>query len=56
MTGGSIVVVVLAVLALIIIAKMAIVVPQQSAYVVERLGRTAARSTRASTSSCRSWT
>ncbi|HET9261654.1 MAG TPA: stomatin-like protein [Vicinamibacterales bacterium] len=39
MTGGLIVFFVLAVLVLIIIAKTAIVVPQQSAYVVERLGR-----------------
>jgi len=38
-TGGLIVLVVFAVLVLIIIAKTAIVVPQQSAYVVERLGR-----------------
>ena len=39
MTGGLIVFLFLAVLVLIIIAKTAIVVPQQSAYVVERLGR-----------------
>jgi regulator of protease activity HflC (stomatin/prohibitin superfamily) len=39
MTGGLVVFFVLAVLVLIIIAKTAIVVPQQSAYVVERLGR-----------------
>src|SRR4249919_2503532 len=39
MTGGLIVFFFLAVLVLIIIAKTAIVVPQQSAYVVERLGR-----------------
>jgi regulator of protease activity HflC (stomatin/prohibitin superfamily) len=39
MTGGLIVFFILAVLVLIIIAKTAIVVPQQSAYVVERLGR-----------------
>jgi regulator of protease activity HflC (stomatin/prohibitin superfamily) len=39
MTGGLIVFFVLAVLVLIVIAKTAIVVPQQSAYVVERLGR-----------------
>ena len=39
MTGGLIVVFILAVLVLIVIAKTAIVVPQQSAYVVERLGR-----------------
>jgi regulator of protease activity HflC (stomatin/prohibitin superfamily) len=39
MTGGLIVFFVLAILVLIIIAKTAIVVPQQSAYVVERLGR-----------------
>src|SRR4029450_1488860 len=39
MTGGLVVFLVLAVLVLIIIAKTAIVVPQQSAYVVERLGR-----------------
>ena len=39
MTGGLIVVLVLAVLVLIIVAKTAVVVPQQSAYVVERLGK-----------------
>ena len=39
MTGGLIAFFVLAVLVLIVIAKTAIVVPQQSAYVVERLGR-----------------
>ena len=39
MTGGLIVLMILAFLVLIIIAKTAIVVPQQSAYVVERLGR-----------------
>ena len=39
MEGGFIVIVLVAVMALIIIAKTAIVVPQQSAYVVERLGR-----------------
>src|SRR5688572_31199530 len=39
MTGGLLVFFILAVLVLIIIAKTAIVVPQQSAYVVERLGR-----------------
>jgi regulator of protease activity HflC (stomatin/prohibitin superfamily) len=39
MTGGLIVFFVLAILVLIIIAKTAIVVPQQSAYVFERLGR-----------------
>ena len=39
MTGGLIVFFILAVLVLVIIAKTAIVVPQQSAYVVERLGR-----------------
>jgi regulator of protease activity HflC (stomatin/prohibitin superfamily) len=39
MTGSLIVFFILAVLVLIIIAKTAIVVPQQSAYVVERLGR-----------------
>ncbi len=39
MTGGLIVFFILALLVLIIIAKTAIVVPQQSAYVVERLGR-----------------
>ena len=39
MTGGLIVAVGLAFLALIIIAKTAVVVPQQSAFVVERLGR-----------------
>jgi regulator of protease activity HflC (stomatin/prohibitin superfamily) len=39
MSGGLVVLFVLAVLVLIIIAKTAVVVPQQSAYVVERLGR-----------------
>src|SRR5688572_4828413 len=39
MTGGLLVFFVLAILVLIVIAKTAIVVPQQSAYVVERLGR-----------------
>jgi regulator of protease activity HflC (stomatin/prohibitin superfamily) len=39
MTGGLIIFFILAVLVLIVIAKTAIVVPQQSAYVVERLGR-----------------
>jgi regulator of protease activity HflC (stomatin/prohibitin superfamily) len=36
---GAIVLIVLAILVVIIIAKTAVVVPQQSAYVVERLGR-----------------
>jgi regulator of protease activity HflC (stomatin/prohibitin superfamily) len=39
MSGGLVVFFVLAVLVLIIIARTAVVVPQQSAYVVERLGR-----------------
>ena len=39
MTGGLVIFFILAVLVLIVIAKTAIVVPQQSAYVVERLGR-----------------
>jgi len=39
MTGGVIVVFALALLVIIILAKTAIVVPQQSAFVVERLGR-----------------
>ena len=42
MTGGLFVVLILAVLVLIIMAKTAVVVPQQSAYVVERLGKYAA--------------
>lgn len=42
MSGGLFVVLLLAVLVLIIIAKTAVVVPQQSAYVVERLGKYAA--------------
>jgi regulator of protease activity HflC (stomatin/prohibitin superfamily) len=42
MTGGLFVVLLLAILVLIIIAKTAVVVPQQSAYVVERLGKYAA--------------
>jgi regulator of protease activity HflC (stomatin/prohibitin superfamily) len=37
-SGTAIVFVLLAILAIIIFAKTAIVVPQQSAYVVERLG------------------
>ena len=39
MTGPLIVFLVLAVLALFTLARTAIVVPQQSAYVVERLGK-----------------
>jgi regulator of protease activity HflC (stomatin/prohibitin superfamily) len=39
MTGGLLALFVLAILVLVTIAKTAIVVPQQSAYVVERLGR-----------------
>ena len=39
MEGGLIVLILFAALAVIILAKTAIVVPQQSAYVVERLGR-----------------
>jgi regulator of protease activity HflC (stomatin/prohibitin superfamily) len=39
MTGGLILAFIFAVLVLIVIARTAIVVPQQSAYVVERLGR-----------------
>ena len=39
MSGGLLVLVVLAVFVLITIGKTAVVVPQQSAYVVERLGR-----------------
>jgi len=39
MTGGLVIFFILAVLVLIVVAKTAIVVPQQSAYVVERLGR-----------------
>ena len=39
MTGGLIVLVVLAIFVLVTIAKTAVVVPQQSAYIVERLGR-----------------
>ena len=39
MTGGLLALLVLAFLVLIIVAKTAVVVPQQSAYVVERLGR-----------------
>ena len=37
--GGFIVVIALALLIIIVIAKTAVVVPQQSAYVVERLGK-----------------
>ena len=39
MTGGLLALVILTFLVLIIVAKTAVVVPQQSAYVVERLGR-----------------
>ena len=39
MTGGMLALLVLAFLVLIIVAKTAVVVPQQSAFVVERLGR-----------------
>jgi regulator of protease activity HflC (stomatin/prohibitin superfamily) len=39
LSGGLIVALVLAVFLIIIVAKTAVVVPQQSAYVVERLGR-----------------
>ena len=39
MTGGLVVFLILAILVLFVIAKTAIVVPQQSAYVVERLGK-----------------
>jgi regulator of protease activity HflC (stomatin/prohibitin superfamily) len=39
MSGGVIAALVLALLVVIVIAKTAVVVPQQSAYVVERLGR-----------------
>ena len=39
MTGGIVVFGILALLVIIVIAKTAVVVPQQSAYVVERLGR-----------------
>jgi regulator of protease activity HflC (stomatin/prohibitin superfamily) len=39
MEGGLIVLILAAVMTLIVLAKTAIVVPQQSAYVVERLGR-----------------
>lgn len=39
MEGGIFVVIVLALIVLLVIAKTAIVVPQQSAYVVERLGK-----------------
>ena len=39
MSAGTWVVLVLALLVLYVIAKTAVVVPQQSAYVVERLGK-----------------
>jgi regulator of protease activity HflC (stomatin/prohibitin superfamily) len=39
MEGGLLVIILLSVIVLIVLAKTAIVVPQQSAYVVERLGR-----------------
>jgi regulator of protease activity HflC (stomatin/prohibitin superfamily) len=38
-TGGLIVLAVLAILAIVVIAKTAVVVPQQNGYVVERLGK-----------------
>ena len=49
-TGPLIFTFVLAIFVLIVIAKTAIVVPQQSAYVVENLGATRRRSRPASTS------
>jgi regulator of protease activity HflC (stomatin/prohibitin superfamily) len=39
MEGGLFVIILLAIMTLVVLAKTAIVVPQQSAYVVERLGR-----------------
>ena len=39
MSGGMIVALVLAFLVILVIAKTAVIVPQQSAYVVERLGK-----------------
>jgi regulator of protease activity HflC (stomatin/prohibitin superfamily) len=39
MEGGVFVVIVLALIVLLVVAKTAVVVPQQSAYVVERLGK-----------------
>jgi regulator of protease activity HflC (stomatin/prohibitin superfamily) len=39
LTGGVVVVAVLALFAIVVIAKTAVVVPQQNAYVVERLGK-----------------
>ena len=39
MTGGIVILFLLAVFVLIVIAKTAVVVPQQHAYVVERLGK-----------------
>jgi regulator of protease activity HflC (stomatin/prohibitin superfamily) len=39
LTGGLIVVLVLAIVVIIVLAKTAVVVPQQSAYIVERLGK-----------------
>ena len=39
MEGGLFVIILLAIIVLVVLAKTAIVVPQQSAYVVERLGR-----------------
>jgi regulator of protease activity HflC (stomatin/prohibitin superfamily) len=39
MSGTLVVVVLLAIFVLIVVARTAVVVPQQSAYVVERLGR-----------------
>ena len=39
MSGGLLIVIVLSFLVILVIAKTARIVPQQSAYVVERLGR-----------------
>ena len=48
--------IVLAAFALFVVVKTAVVVPQQNAYVVERLGKFHTVITPASTCSCRSWT
>ena len=57
MTGAFVVFVFLALFVFYLIARTAVVVPQQSAFVVERLGQVRRRrSTPASTSWCRSST
>ena len=54
MEGGLFVIVLFAIITLIILAKTAIVVPQQSAFIVERLGRYSGTLDAVSISWCRS--